>query len=250
MQKFDGSAIGRVHTFSVRKTDPRMGGVLGGMGPLATVDFLQKVIELTPAQRDQDHVPLIVHQVPQIPDRSQSILAHDDAPLLPLLTGLRRLALAGATFVAIPCNSAHHWYPQLVASQSLPILHIADAVWRELELRQLQSRALGLLATRGTLQSGFYFSRLAARGARWVAAGESTQVLVDSAILAVKAGRLEIARDAAARAAEQYRSSGAEVLILACTELPVVFLGSSVLEHYIDSTLALARQSVAYSSSC
>ncbi len=96
-------------------------GVLGGMGPLATVDFLAKVIAATPATCDQQHVPMIVHQVPQIPDRSTAILEGNNAPLAPMLAGLERLARAGAEVVAIPCNTAHHWYEPLTRLQRLPI---------------------------------------------------------------------------------------------------------------------------------
>jgi aspartate racemase len=119
----------------------KIAGVLGGMGPLATVDFLSKVIALTPAECDQEHVPLLVHQVPQIPDRNRAILEGGDTRYAPMLLGLHRLAAAGAEFAVIPCNSAHHWYERLATSQSLKILHIADAVRPELQGRDMASRS-------------------------------------------------------------------------------------------------------------
>ena len=88
-------------------------GVLGGMGPLATVDFLSKLIAETPAERDADHVPVLVYSVPQIPDRPAAILAGGASPLPEMLNGLRTLKAAGAACIAIPCNTAHYWYDAL-----------------------------------------------------------------------------------------------------------------------------------------
>src|SRR5688572_3963986 len=102
-------------------------GVLGGMGPLATVDLLQKLIEETPATRDQDHVPFVAYSVPQIPDRPSAILSGAESPLPHMLAGIATLKNAGAGTVAIACNTAHYWYDDLVQQGGLPILHIADA---------------------------------------------------------------------------------------------------------------------------
>ncbi len=109
---------------------PRILGVLGGMGPLATVDFLQKLIEETPASRDQDHIPVIAYSVPQIPDRPLAILGKGESPLPHMLEGIHTLKRAGAQAIAIACNTAHYWYDDLVLQGGLPILHIADAACR------------------------------------------------------------------------------------------------------------------------
>jgi aspartate racemase len=224
----------------------RLGGVLGGMGPLATVDFLTKVIEVTPARCDQDHIPLLVHQVPQIPDRSAAILAGNDAPFAPMLDGLRRLAAAGAQFAVIPCISAHHWYERLVDAQPLEILHIADAVLDELQARRAEAPRLALLATRGTLHSGIYTRRFGTR-ATLDLPGEPTQQLLDRAISAVKGGELSLASHCAEQAADQLLQAGAEALVLACTELPIAFHNSRHAALCVDSTRALARLCLATS---
>jgi aspartate racemase len=222
-------------------------GVLGGMGPLATVDFLSKVVSLTPASCDQEHVPLIVHQVPQIPDRNRAILEGSDTPYAPMLLGLHRLAAAGAEFAVIPCNSAHHWYERLAASQSLRILHIADAVRQELQRRDMASRRVAILATRGTLRSGLYEGRLGEGSTRIVRVDEHAQLLIDHAIRAVKAGQRAPAAQSASEALDRTLDAGARVLILACTELPLALEYSPRLVDCVDSTLALARYCVAES---
>ncbi|MDB5874548.1 MAG: aspartate racemase, partial [Ramlibacter sp.] len=100
-------------------------GVFGGMGPSATVDFMDKLVQLTPAKRDQEHLPVIVASLPHIPDRSRSILGTGPDPLPQLLKGIDFLNTAGVGVIAIPCNSSHHWYGQMVAKSGVPILHIA-----------------------------------------------------------------------------------------------------------------------------
>src|SRR5690606_28553292 len=100
-------------------------GVLGGMGPLATVDFLSKLIEETAAGRDDDHVPVVVYSVPQIPSRPAAIVSGGPSPLPAMLDGVRTLKGAGATVLAIACNTAHYWYDDLAAAAGIPIVHIA-----------------------------------------------------------------------------------------------------------------------------
>lgn len=219
----------------------RLVGVLGGMGPMATVDFLAKVIALTPARCDQEHVPLIVHQVPQIPDRSRAILHGSDAPLAPMLMGLQRLAHAGAEFAVIPCNTAHHWYDALTRMQSLRIVHIAEATKLELRRSAIRGGRVALLATRGTHRAGVYVGRLGEEYEPLLAIDDTVQELIDRSIAAVKAGDLTLASRAAGEAAERMLSKGADSLILACTELPIALTGSPMADKFIDSTLALAR---------
>ncbi|HWK49032.1 MAG TPA: amino acid racemase [Steroidobacter sp.] len=219
----------------------RLIGVLGGMGPMATIDFMAKVVALTPATCDQDHLPLIVHQVPQIPDRSRAIMAGGDAPLAPMLAGLRTLARSGVDLAVIPCNTAHRWYVQLSQLQELPLLHIAEAVRQELIFRELRGKRVALMATRGTHLAGVYSGRLGTAFEPLVTGDLDVQQLVDVSIAAAKAGKLAQATSAAVEAADRLLSAGAEVLILGCTELPVALANTAVQSRCIDSTLALAR---------
>lgn len=219
----------------------RLIGVLGGMGPAATIDFMAKIVMLTPAARDQEHVPLLVHDVPQIPDRSSAIAAGSDAPFLPMLAGLMQLRRGGAEIIAIPCNTAHHWHERLARQCDVPLLHIADAVVDMLAEDADPDQALALLATRGTVNSGLYQSRLARSGRELQLPDEETQALVDGAIVAVKGKDVASARRLADAAAERLLEVGAGRLLLACTELPIAFAGSAFTERTIDATEALAR---------
>ncbi len=224
---------------------PRLIGVLGGMGPAATVDFLAKVVARTPAERDQDHVPLIVYDVPQIPPRAAAIRAGSDAPLAPMLAGIQMLNKAGVEAITIPCNTAHHWYAQLQAATGAPIIHIADAVLEA--LREKPVRRIGLAATRGTIMARIYHERLEPAGCEVIVPEEPTQTCVDQAIDAVKASDFVSAKTAAEQLVERLRNAGAERVLLACTELPVALAGSVALPHCLDATDALACATVAFS---
>ena len=141
-------------------------GVLGGMGPAATVDFMAKLIRLSPVGREQDHLPVVVVSDPRVPDRVAPILeGRGDSPL----AGHARRHPArssgpGRSCVAIPCHTAHAWYEQLAAGTELPILHIVDGALAELERLAVPAGPLGLLATAATLEAGLYQERLAAAG--------------------------------------------------------------------------------------
>jgi len=218
-------------------------GILGGMGPLATVDFMAKVIEATPAERDQDHIPLLVHAVPQVPDRAAAILNGTDEPLEWLVRGAGMLRLSGAGAIAIPCNTAHYWHDQLAASIDIPVLHIVDAAADALKQSGISGGQVGLLGTTGTIAAGVYQNRFQALGYDCLSPDDDTQAaLVMGGIDAVKAGDLDTGRDKLEAAAETLRQKGCTAIVLGCTEVPIVLSGAG----YIDATEALARASVAW----
>jgi aspartate racemase len=220
-------------------------GVLGGMGPMAAVDFMAKVVRNTPASRDQDHVRMVVCSAADIPDRTAAILGEGADPLPAMRDALRRLEAAGATRIAIPCNTAHHWHAALQAGTPLPILHIVDAVADT--LAGPPGAAIGVPATSGTVRAGIYQSRLGLRGYACRIPDDAAQAEVMRAIRLVKAGRLPEAtailrREAEALAAagcrEGDRDLGAGHHDLAAADGPVR-------AGLVDATEALARSCVA-----
>jgi len=235
----------KIRGWTAHMPDARLLGVLGGMGPLATVDFLAKLIEETPAERDQDHVPVIAYSVPQIPDRPEAILDKNAASPLPaMLAGVRALKRAGATAIAIACNTAHYWYDELLA-EGVPILHIADASCDALFAHT--KKRVGLIATKGTVAANFFQERLLARGIECILNSEEEQDdLVLPSIIAVKQHRLADAHALAVRACEQLQSRGAEAIILGCTEMPVAVEHAAhpVRDICVDPTRALAKACV------
>ncbi|THF65182.1 cysteate racemase [Pseudothauera rhizosphaerae] len=221
-------------------------GVLGGMGPLATVDLLAKIIEETPATFDQDHVPVVAHNVAQIPDRQRFVAGTGPSPLPAMLAGIARLDAIGAGCIAIPCNTAHIWFDELAAGSRAPLIHIADAAAEDLHDGAPVTR-VGLLATQGTLRAAFYQNRFAARGILALTnSDEEFDTLFTPGCYAVKAGDLPRAARLLGEAAAHLAERGAERLVLACTEVPPALarLDATTLPPQVDATRALARACV------
>lgn len=217
-------------------------GVLGGMGPLATVDFMQKVILSTPASRDQDHIPMVVYSVPQIPDRVSAIAAGTDEPFPAILAGLRTLEKAGARLIVMPCNTAHAWYDRLAASTHLDIVHMADAVRRRIGDRE---ETIGLMATAATVRAGFYQRYLDDGRRKVILPAEAVQELLNAAIRAVKASEAAEARGLMQQAGDAMLAAGADRMLLACTELPLAVQGTTFEDRCIDATQCLAEACIA-----
>ncbi len=222
-------------------------GILGGMGPAAALDLQAKILALTPATRDDEHLPVVTWNVPQVPDRVAAIAGRGPSPLPAMAEGARALEAAGAQAVAIACNTAHHWAGDLQAVLRVPLLHIVDAVAESIAARAARPACIGLLATRGTLASGFYGRRLEALGYAWITADEACQAaFVDTAIAAVKAGHAEAARERFAAAAGHLATRGADLLLLGCTELPLASPGTGFEAQCLDANHALAESIVRF----
>lgn len=215
-------------------------GVLGGMGPLATVDFLEKLVLQTKATRDQDHIPFLVACLPQIPDRMDALLRGGPTPSDAMVDGIKRLVAGGADLIAIPCNTAHAWYDELVARTPVAILHIVHGVLDALRERGIERGPIGLLATEGTIQADIYQSVLREQGLECRLPRDAAPV--DAGIYAVKIGRLEDGRAGLASVARTMLDQGCTAIILGCTEISVA-LGDDAefRETTVDASAALAR---------
>lgn len=224
-------------------------GVIGGMGPLATVDFMQQLIALAPAQCDQEHIAAMVAQIPQIPDRVGAILEQTASPFPQILASLKRLEQAGATLLVMPCNTAHYWHAALAAQTTLPFLHIVDAVLHALNARNVESTSrVGLLATPATLAAGVYQNHLQIN-TNWsfvAPPAQEVNALLVPAIALVKQGKLREAGERVKTCVQQLHADGIDHIVLGCTELPLALRATNVDldDGYIDSTIALAQATI------
>lgn len=220
-------------------------GVFGGMGPAATVDFMDKLVQLTPARRDQDHLPVVVASFPHVHDRSRSILGVGKDPLPQLIEGIDFLNSAGVGVIVIPCNSSHHWYAQMSERSRVPILHIARTC-----VAAIPAEAAGkvaVLATRGALASGFYQGALDERRIPHGVPDAETQPFVDDCIRQIKAGDMKDGGASLGKALAVVKQQGATAVIMGCTEIPIAAKYTDTLGlHLMDSSLELARAAVDY----
>jgi aspartate racemase len=218
-------------------------GVLGGMGPAATADFLSKLTWLTPVRRDQQHLRSIICSYPDIPDRTEAILSNGPSPLPAMLNCLALLQLCDVSCVAIPCNTAHYWFEELQRQSSVPILHIVDAVQHVLTERNALTLPVGLLATTATIRTGVYARRLAQHGVSCIVPEQREQARVMQMIRRIKSGdTTESVSAELSSVVASLRRRGAGAIILGCTELPLRLPAHD--PDFIDSTAALALECI------
>jgi aspartate racemase len=223
-------------------------GVLGGMGPLATVDFFAKVVAATPAQDDASHVPLLIHSDPRIPGRPAALLHGGPSPLPALRAARDRLIAAGAQGLVMACNTAHYWHAALREGCDVPFPSIVDVACDAALQRFGAGARIGLIATRATLATGLFSSALHSRGLVHVGTRESAlDDWVLPAIALVKAGNTAQAGPLLAQAIVQMQADGASGILLACTEAPMALehAAPEVQALCLDSTEALAHATVA-----
>ena len=223
-------------------------GILGGMGPEATLSLFEKIIANTPATRDQDHLRVIIDSNAKIPDRTPAILGQGNSPVPAMVESGRTLERAGANFVVIPCVSAHFFLDELRAQLALPILSLFDAVAEELERQQPVPAAVGLLATTGTIHGGKFQERLQKSRMDTLVPGLDDQKGVMSVIYRIKAtssgsGREEMRSELRSVVAVLV-DRGAQAIVAGCTEIPLVLRSQDVPVPFFDSLLVLARAAI------
>lgn len=217
-------------------------GVLGGMGPLATADFLFKLAAATQAGRDQEHIRVILHGDCTTPDRTQAVLGQGPSPLPQLLEGIEFLNAARCSVIAIPCNSAHVWYADMAQASLAPVLHIVEASARQVQKNDPKTRRVGVLSTEGTFRMGIYKSALEKLGFEVICpTQEEFTTLVSPGIADIKANRLIEAEAKFDTAADNLIARGAEQIILGCTEIPLGMVPRTKANPrtVVDSTQAL-----------
>jgi aspartate racemase len=227
-------------------SEARILGVLGGMGPLASAEFMRRLTLLTPAIRDQDHIPAVLWSDPRVPDRTAARLRGGEDPLPALTRGIRGLEAAGCGAIAIPCNTAHGWFEPMRAATRLPILHIVDAAAEELARLGVPRGRIGVMGTAATLAMRLYQQRLEARGYEClVPEPEEMETFVTPAIAQVKANEVAAAYAPLAEAASRLARRGAQAVVLGCTEIPLGIAAGPALPFPVCDTLdALARAAI------
>lgn len=223
-------------------------GIMGGMGPAATADLFQKIIANTEATSDQDHIPLIIDNYPQIYDRT-SFIMHQSAnnPLPQMIESAQRLKKAGCETIAIACNTAHYFVEDLLQNVDIEVLHIVDINIETIRTNYPHAKKIAVLATDGTIASGIYKNRLVLSGLDAVDIPVQLQrSLMECIYDGAKAGKIT---EYGQMFNDIICGIEADVFVLACTELPLFI---NELKHpvvYIDATNELAKYIVSYSQS-
>lgn len=220
-------------------------GILGGMGPAATVDLFDRIVQATPARRDQDHIPILIVNDPAIPDRTQAILHGGEDPTPRMRAGIHKLAAMGAAYIAIPCNTAHHYLPGLQSTAPIPLLDMIGETVSAIRRIHPALQRVGVLATSGTLAVGLYQKRLQEAGLTPV---EPTPAEIEGLMDAIygprgvkSAGATDEARAGLRAVGQALVERGAQALILGCTEIPLALHDGDLPVPLIASSQCLAE---------
>ncbi len=226
-------------------------GILGGMGPEATLECFGKIIKNTPAKRDQDHFRVIIDSNPAVPDRTAAIVGDGQSPVPAIVAGGHALENAGADFIIIPCVSAHFFVDEIQRRINLPILSIFDAVAETITRDYPTIKTVGLLGTTGTVKGGLFQKRLAQEKIKTMIPAEAVQSTIMEAIYDIKNAapsrtRSEITADlvAAADGLIANNPDGARAIIAGCTEIPLALGQQHLSVPYFDSLTILARAAI------
>jgi aspartate racemase len=199
-------------------------GILGGMGPAATVDLMQRIIAATPASDDADHIHMLVDNNPRVPSRIKALVEKTGpSPLPVLVTMAQKLRDQGADFLAIPCNTAHHYYHELASAVDIPLLNVMNLVAKHIAKHQPAAQCIGLLASSALSQIRLYEPAIEREGMQLLYPGTAQQTALMQLILAVKGNSTDAMGYAALQtAADDLAERGVDCLVIACTELSVI----------------------------
>ena len=220
-------------------TNKKTVGIIGGMGPLATCDFFEKIVRMTEAKTDQEHLHIIIDNETCIPDRSIAVLEGTDAPVEPIVTAGRRLIGAGAELLVMSCNTAHCFYDKIAPCLDVPLINMVRETAKGLQAMGIKKA--GILATSGLLRSGVYSRELAQYGIGTLQPDDAEQQIVQELIFkGVKAGNYGYDADGFRQVLKALKDRGAEALIMACTEIPLAFELYGIEEKGLDPAVFAA----------
>jgi aspartate racemase len=224
-------------------------GVLGGLGPEATLDFYAKVIALTPAAKDQDHLHLIIDSNPQVPNRNEAVAGTGPSPGPMLAAMALRLEHAGADFLVMACNAAHAFQGDIEAVVSVPFVSIIEETVRATLEAVPDLKRVGVLASSGCLDAQLYQGAFAERGVEVSILGGAERDRFMTLLYRIKAGNKHAeVREAMSKLAHTLIEQGAEAIIAGCTEVPLVLSADSLPCPLLDSSAILAERTVFYAT--
>ena len=221
-------------------------GVLGGMGPAATLDFFARVLAASNAKRDSDHIRLLIDCNPHVPDRNAAVAGSGPSPAPALIAMARGLKAAGAELLVMPCNTAHAVFDEIKAATDLPTISIIDVTVESLHNARPQPHSVGILATTGCIDANLYQTALAKFGIVPLVLQHAARDRFMQVLARIKSGDTGAGAKAEMIAvAQTLIDAGAEAIIAACTEVPLVLNPEDLSVPLINSTDCLVHATIA-----
>lgn len=219
-------------------------GVLGGLGPMATVYFYDMVVEMTDAKTDQGHVDMIIMNRASTPDRTAYIIGKsEESPLDIIIKDAKRLENAGSDFLVLTCNTAHYFYKEISNNVAIPVINMVEETVQH--AINTGHRKIGILATTGNVQTKLYQSMCESKSVDYYVPDNEIQELVMKLIYDdVKAGKKANMNDFK-RVIDSLKENGCDCAILGCTELSIIKKDENLPDDFfVDSSEVLAMKTI------
>lgn len=225
--------------------EEKIPGIIGGMGPEATIDLMQRIISNTPAEDDVDHIRCIVDNNPKIPSRMKDILGEFGENPGPCMAEMgKRLEVYGADFLVIPCNTAHHYYRDVAKAVNIPVVHLIDLVVENVVTNNPDLTHIGVLGSTTIVKTKLYQNLFAKRGVEVVYPDDSVQDDLFTIIKDIKRGKTgKETRKDFSKIGTHLKTKDVHLAILGCTELGII--ADDLPITYIDAAEVLAKEVVA-----
>jgi aspartate racemase len=220
-------------------------GILGGMGPETTAELFRRIIKATPAEKDQDHIRVVIYSNPKIPDRTAAIINAGTNPLPEMRKAAEMLQKAGVDFIVIPCITAHYFFEELEEMVKIPILNTMELTAQTIKENFPGAKKVGVIASTGTVLSEIYNRALAGKGVLVTYPLEELQSKVMDVIYNAKAGRMIEGKKIILEVISDLIEKGAEIVIFGCTEVSIVLKSQDVPVPVVDTLQILAEKVVA-----
>ena len=222
-------------------------GVIGGMGPLATVKLFDKIVQYTDAKCDQEHLRIIIDNNTFIPDRSAYILADGEDPRGQLINSATLLQKSGAEYLIMPCNTAHYFLDDIVKNTDIPFLNMIEETARYIKVNHEGTIKIGLLATEGTHKAMVYDNVFSKYGLTVISPSEENRRYIMDLIYNIKKGIKQENLEGFYKVIEEMESQDVNLFILGCTELSVALDLYNFKGSYIDAMDILAKKAIEFS---
>lgn len=219
-------------------------GILGGMGPAATCDFFNKIIQNTPASKDQDHIHVLIDSNSQIPDRTQYICGSGEDPRNEMIKSAIRLEMMGADYITIPCNTAHYFYNDVKQYTKANVLNMILETALYLKKMNSGKQEYLLLATEGVYAGGVYKKTFEDLGMKIIIPNDTDKKTVMSWIYNVKANNYDVSPKEFDTLVDKYITDRNTPIILGCTELPLLAEKIGLMRNLVDPVTILAKRCV------
>lgn len=227
----------------INQFDKKKLGIVGGMGPMATVELFNLIVRHTASDKDQGHIRIFIDNNPQIPDRTRAILDGSNAPIKEIVNSANNLVGLGADYILIPCNTSHYFYDDIQAKVNVEIINMIDETAKT--AKRLGYERVGLLATEGTIKGRIYQKYFEKHGIQIVVPLEEEQTEVMKFIYSgVKASNYDFDTTSFLSTINSLERRGAQTMVLGCTEIPVGIKMYNLSFGHIDSLDTLARTAV------